>query len=57
MSVQERRVVLEKQGMKGVDAARRWFDLSAIERAFLLNVLSIVEIKLVAEKLAKQKHR
>jgi hypothetical protein len=53
MSVQERQTVLEKEGMEGVDAARRWFDLSITERAFLLNVLSVIQITLVTEKLAK----
>lgn len=39
--------------MEGVDAARRWFDLSITERAFLVNALSFIEVTLVTQKLAK----
>lgn len=53
MSVQERQMILEREGAAGVDATRRWFELSVVQRALLANTLSLVEMSIVTEKLAK----
>jgi len=44
-------MVVEREGLTGVDVTKRWMDLSVVHRTFLVDVLSMIEIMAVTQRL------